>query len=96
MASSSKEGLIISDTSNLLDSNEIIDKLLDSDDSEFSDTDESSDTDFIEQEDDAMSWTLVITVLWVITACVSDNGFLWGGREMFSGISRPQDGRLIL
>jgi len=39
----------------LLDSNEIIDKLLDSDDSEFSDTDESSDTDFIEQEDDAMS-----------------------------------------
>jgi len=45
----------------------------------------------------------VITVLRVITACVSDNGFLWeevdnyaGQREMFGGISGPQDSRLML
>jgi hypothetical protein len=37
------------DTANLLDSNEMIYKLLDSNDSEFLDTDESSDTDFGEQ-----------------------------------------------
>jgi len=54
MASSSKEGLGISDISNLLDSNEMMDKLLDSDDTEFSDTDGNSDTVFIEQEDNAV------------------------------------------
>jgi hypothetical protein len=54
MASSSKKGLGISDISDLLDSNEMIDKHLDSDDSEFSDTDGSSDSDFGEQEDDAL------------------------------------------
>ena len=54
MASSSNKGLGIRDISNLLDSNEIIDELIDSDDSEFSDTDESSDTDFGEQEGDAL------------------------------------------
>ena len=53
-ASCSKKGLGIRDISNLLDSNEIIDELIDSDDSEFSDTDESSDTDFGEQEGDAL------------------------------------------
>jgi hypothetical protein len=50
----------------LLDSNETIYKLLDSDDSEFLDTDESSDTDFGEQEDDTFCWTLAITAVWVI------------------------------
>lgn len=48
-------------------------------------------------------WTLVITVLWMITACVSDGVVLWedvdsysGQQEMFSGISGPQDSRLML
>ena len=45
MVCCSKNGLGISDISNLLDSNEMIDKLLDSDSCEFVDTDESSGTD---------------------------------------------------
>jgi hypothetical protein len=45
MASSSKKGLEVSDISDLLDSNKMIDKLLESDDSEFSDINESSDND---------------------------------------------------
>jgi hypothetical protein len=49
VVSSSKKGLEISDISNLLDSNEMIDELLESDDIEFSDTDESSDNDIGEQ-----------------------------------------------
>ena len=54
MTSNSKKGLGISDISNLLDSNEVTEKHLTSDDSEFSDTDDSSDTDFGEQEDDTL------------------------------------------
>jgi hypothetical protein len=54
MASSSKKRLGISDISDLLDSNKMIDKHLDSDDSEFLDTDDSSDTDFSVQEDGAL------------------------------------------
>ena len=93
----------MSDISNLLDSNEMIDKLLDSDDSEFLDTDESSDTDFIEQENDAVLLDTGDNSVMVDTACVSDNGFLWedvdnyaGQREMFSGITGPQDSGLML
>jgi hypothetical protein len=54
MASSSKKGLEISDISKLLDSNEMIGKLLESDDSEFSDTDESSENDIGEQTNVAL------------------------------------------
>jgi hypothetical protein len=97
MASSSKKGLGIRDISNLLDSNEIIHKLIDSDDREFSDTDVSSDTDFGEQEDDAL---LVDGDNSGVgdTANVNDSKFLWedmrnyvGQRENFSGSSGPQD-----
>jgi predicted TPR repeat methyltransferase len=100
---SSKEGLGISDISNLLDSNEMIDKLLDSDDSEFSDTNESSDVDFIEQEDDAVLLDIGENIVMGDTACVIDSGFLWEDvdnyaeqREIFSGIGGPQDSGLIL
>jgi hypothetical protein len=103
MASSSKEGLGISDISNLLDSNEMIDTLLDSDDIEFSDTDKNSHTDFIEQEDDVVLLDIGDNSIIGDTACVSDSGFLWedmdnyaGQREMYSGIIGPQDSRLML
>ena len=103
MASSSKEGLGISDISNLLDSNEMMDKLLDSDDTEFLDTDENSDTVSIEQEDDAVLLDIGDNSVMGDTACVSDSGFLWedvdnytGQQEMFSGISGPQDSGLML
>jgi hypothetical protein len=98
MASCSKKGLGIRDISNLLDSNEIIDKLIDSDDSEFSDTDESSDTDFGEQEDDALLVDAGDNSGAGDIGYVNDDNFLWedmgnyvGQRETFSGISGPQD-----
>jgi hypothetical protein len=47
MAWSSRKGLGIISIANLLDGNEMIGKLLDTDDSEFFNTDECSDTDFI-------------------------------------------------
>ena len=50
MAWSSKKGLGVCDISDLCDSNEMIDQLLDSDDSAFSDTDEGSDNDIDEQK----------------------------------------------
>jgi hypothetical protein len=97
IASCSKKGLGIRDISNLLYSNEIIDKLTDSDDSEFSDTDESSDTDFGEQEDYALLVDVGDKSGVGDTAYVSDNSFLWedmgnyaGQEELFCGISRPQ------
>jgi hypothetical protein len=61
----------------LLDNNEIIDKLTDSDDSEFSDTDESSDTDFGEQDDDALLVDIVDNSGVGDNAYVNDNNFLW-------------------
>jgi hypothetical protein len=98
MASSSKKGLGIRDISNLLESNEIKDKLIDSDDSEFSDTDESSDTDFGEQEVDALLLDVGDNSGVGDIAYVNDNSFFWedmgnyvGKREIFSGISGPQD-----
>jgi hypothetical protein len=98
MASSSKKGLGISDISNLLDSNEMTDKHLDSDDSEFSDTDDNSDSDFGEQEDDALLLDFDDNSGMGDTANVSDNNVLWedienyvGQRETFSGMSGPQD-----
>jgi hypothetical protein len=97
MASSSKKGLGIHDISNLLDSNEIIHKLIDSDDCEFSDTDESSDTDFGEQEHDALLGDVDNSGVGD-TTYVNDNNFLWEDmgnyvrrQEIFSGISGPQD-----
>jgi hypothetical protein len=68
---SSKKWLGVSDISNLLDSSEIIDKLLDA--NEFLDTDESSDTDFGEQENDA----LLLDMGENGTAYVSDGNFQW-------------------
>lgn len=47
IASSSRKGLGIIHISNLLDSNEMIGKLLVSDDGEFLNTGECNDTDFI-------------------------------------------------
>jgi hypothetical protein len=47
MASSSRKGLGIIGIANLLDSNEVVGKLLVTDDSEFLNTDECNDTDFI-------------------------------------------------
>jgi hypothetical protein len=47
--SNSRKGLENCDISNWEDNNEMIDKILDSDDSEFSDTDESSNTDIGEE-----------------------------------------------
>ena len=76
MASSSNKGLGIRDISNLLDSNEIIDELIDSDDSEFSDTDESSDTDFGEQDDDALLLDVGDNSGVGDIAYVNDNSFL--------------------
>jgi hypothetical protein len=61
---------------NLLDSNEMIDKLLDSDDSEFLDTDESSDTDFSEQEDNAFLLDISDNSGVGDTAYMSGNNFL--------------------
>jgi hypothetical protein len=69
---SSKEGLGISDIANLSYSNEMIDKLLDSDESEFLDTDESSDTDFIEQENYAALLDIGDNSVMGDTTCVSD------------------------
>jgi len=98
MASNSKKGLGISDISNLLDSNEVTEKHLTSDDSEFSDTDDSSDTDFGEQEDDALLPDFDDNSGVGDTAYVNDNNFLWedidnfvGQREIFSGMSGPQN-----
>jgi hypothetical protein len=96
MASSSKKGLGIRDISNLLHSNEIINKLIDSDNSEFSDTDESSDTDFSKQ-DDALLVNVGDNSRVGDTAYVNDDNFLWEDmvnyvrREIFCGISGPQD-----
>lgn len=68
MAWSSKKGLGISDISDLCDRNEMIDKLLDSDDSAFSDTDEGSDNDIGEQKKNMLHWCwlLIIKVMSVI------------------------------
>ena len=83
MASSSKNGLGISDILNLLDSSEMIDKLLDSDSSKFSDTDESSDTDFGEIEGDALLLDVGDNCGVGDTAYVNDSKFLWEDMNNF-------------
>lgn len=76
MASCSKNGLGISDISNLLHHNEMIDKLLDSDSNEFLDTDESSGTDFSEIVDDALLLDIGENSSVGDTAYVIDSNFL--------------------
>jgi hypothetical protein len=85
MTSSSKEGLGIIDISNLLDSNEMIDELLDSDHNEFLGTDESSNTDFIGQEDNAVLLDIGSNSDMGDTACVSDNSFPWENVDNYAG-----------
>jgi hypothetical protein len=74
-ASSSKKWLGNSDISNLLNSSDIIDKLLDAD--KCSNTDESSDTDFGEQEIDALLLDVGDNSGEGDTAFVSNSNFLW-------------------
>jgi hypothetical protein len=83
MASISKKGLGISDISNLLDSNEMTDKYLESDDSEFSDTDDTSVSDFGEQEDDALLLDFGDNSGVGGIAYVSDDNFLWEDIEIY-------------
>jgi hypothetical protein len=76
----------------------MIGKHLGSDGSEFLDTDDSSDSDFGEQDDDALLLDFGDNSGVGDTAYESDNNFLWEGtdhyvgpREIFSGVSGPQD-----
>ena len=85
MASCSKNGLGISDISNLLDSNEMIDKLLDSDSSEFLDTDESSGTHVGEIDDDALLLDIGENSGVGDTAYVIDSNFLWEDMDNYVG-----------
>jgi len=82
----------------LLDRNEMIHKLLDSDESEFLDTDESSDTDFSEQEDDTFFMDIGDNSSVGDTAYMSGNNFLCKDvdnyirqQETSGGISVNQD-----
>ena len=96
MASSSKKWLRNSNISNLLNSSDIIDKVLDAD--KCSDTDESSDTDFGEKENYVLLLDVGDNSGEVDTAYVSNSNFLWEDvdnyirqQETVSAISWPQD-----
>jgi hypothetical protein len=54
LASSSKKGLGISNISGMLHSDEFVEKLSESENSELSGTSKSSDTDFDDQEDNVL------------------------------------------
>jgi len=84
-ASSSKKWLGNSDISNLLNSGDIIDKLLDAD--ECSDKDKSNDTDFGEQENYVLLLDVGDNSGEVDAAYVSNTNFLW---EDVDSYIRPQ------
>lgn len=73
------------DIANLLDSNEMIGKLLVSDDSEFLNTDECNDTDFIQQENDALLLDINYNSGVGDSAYVSASNFLWDGVDSYVG-----------